>query len=291
MSRYKEWEELTISDNFLFQKVMQNKSLCKHLIEKLIDIKVKDITYPAGEKIIDNDLLGKSVRLDLYVKTENGTIIDIEMQTSDGVDGWLAKRARYYQAMIDLDTLSKGQDYVDLKRSYVIFICTFDPFGLNRKIYTFTNRCHETKLELGDEATKIFLSTAGTVGKTPTDINNFLAYIGGKPAKGKFTKDVATEAERLKRHEETRLEYMTLLMELKRQRREGYADGEKVGLERGLEQGKKEGHEQGAKENLRNIVVNMLRRNLSLREISELCNTTADNIRAIAKQHGLTVNA
>ena len=28
MSRIKEWEELTIQDNFLFQKVMQNKRLC-----------------------------------------------------------------------------------------------------------------------------------------------------------------------------------------------------------------------------------------------------------------------
>ena len=41
MGRIKEWEELTICDNFLFQKVMQNPRLCKRLIEKLLRIKIK----------------------------------------------------------------------------------------------------------------------------------------------------------------------------------------------------------------------------------------------------------
>ena len=35
MGRLKQWEELTIQDNFLFQKVMQNRRICKHLIEKI----------------------------------------------------------------------------------------------------------------------------------------------------------------------------------------------------------------------------------------------------------------
>ena len=33
MGRFKQWEELTIQDNFLFQKVMQNQRICKYLIE------------------------------------------------------------------------------------------------------------------------------------------------------------------------------------------------------------------------------------------------------------------
>ena len=52
MGRIKEWEELTISDNFLFQKVMQNPRLCKRLIEKLLGIKVKNLNYPTAEKVI-----------------------------------------------------------------------------------------------------------------------------------------------------------------------------------------------------------------------------------------------
>ena len=143
MGRIKEWEELTICDNFLFQKVMQNKRICKRLIEKLLGIKVKNITYPESEKSIDVSATQKSVRLDLYVETDEGVILDIEMQTTDSADSELPKRTRYYQSMIDLDVLSKGKDYEELKQSYVIFICTFDPFGHGRKQYTFSYRCQE----------------------------------------------------------------------------------------------------------------------------------------------------
>ena len=73
MGRIKEWEELTISDNFLFQKVMQNPRLCKRLIEKLLGIKVKDLTYPVAEKTIETSPVQKSIRLDIYVETEDDT--------------------------------------------------------------------------------------------------------------------------------------------------------------------------------------------------------------------------
>ena len=227
MARIKEWEELTIRDNFLFQKVMQNKRLCMWLITKLLDIKVKDIIYPEAEKTVEASPTQKGIRLDVYVVTEDGTIIDIEIQTADKSLGWLPKRTRYYQAMIDLNVLGKGKDYIELKKSFVIFICTFDPFpGNNRKIYTFTNLCHEQDgLELGDETVKIFLNTKGTIGEVDEDIDKFLAYVDGKTAEGEFTQDIAAEVERLKQHNETRVEYMTLMMELKEQRREGYDEG------------------------------------------------------------------
>ena len=35
----------------------------------------------------------------------------------------------YCQGMIDLNILEKGEDYRNLKKSYVIFICTFDQYG------------------------------------------------------------------------------------------------------------------------------------------------------------------
>ena len=240
MARIKEWEELTIRDNFLFQKVMQNKRLCIWLITKLLGIKVKDIIYPEAEKTMEASPTQKGIRLDVYVVTEDGTIIDIEMQTADKSLGWLPKRPRYYQAMIDLNVPGKGKDYIELKKSFVIFICTFDPFPESgRKIYTFTNLCHEQDgLELGDETVKIFLNTKGTTGEVDEDIESFLAYVDGKAAEGKFTQDIAAEVERLKQHNETRVEYMTLMMELKEQRREGFDEGVIYGENKGRNEGR-----------------------------------------------------
>ena len=235
MGRIKEWEELTICDNFLFQKVMQNPRLCKRLIEKLLHINVKNITYPDAEKTLEISPTQKGIRLDLYVETDTGVLLDIEMQAASKSIDWLPKRTRYYQAMIDLNVLGKGKDYIELKKSFVIFICTFDPFpGNNRKMYTFTNLCHEQDgLELGDETVKIFLNTKGTVGEIDDDIDKFLAYVDGKAAEGEFTLDIAAEVERLKQHNETKVEYMTLMMELKEQRREGYDEGRTDGRNEG----------------------------------------------------------
>lgn len=58
----------------------------------------------------------------------------------------------YYQGMIDLNILEKGDNYKNLKRSFVIFVCTFDLFGEGRHIYTFENRCIQNlELSLGDD--------------------------------------------------------------------------------------------------------------------------------------------
>lgn len=42
----------------------------------------------------------------------------------------LSLRMRYYGGMIDLNISNKCQDYSELKKSYVIFICKEDPYGL-----------------------------------------------------------------------------------------------------------------------------------------------------------------
>ena len=58
-----------------------------------------------------------------------------------------------------MDLIEKGADYSKLKKSFVIFICTFDLFGKNGYIYTFENRCVEyPDLRLG----QLLLITCGT---------------------------------------------------------------------------------------------------------------------------------
>ena len=101
------------------------------------------------------------------------------MQTTHKKD--LPKRMRYYQGMIDLNILNKGESYCNLKKSYVIFICTFDPFGEGRHIYTFCNTCQEnTSLTLNDDAVKIVLNTKGTIDDVSPEMKRILDYIEGK---------------------------------------------------------------------------------------------------------------
>ena len=104
----KPYDELTIQDNFIFQKVMRNKHICKQTIERLLDIDIKDISYPEEEKSINVRLDSKSIRLDVYVNDDKGTVFNIEMQTTKDMDE-LVKRARYYQGLIDIDNIEKGK--------------------------------------------------------------------------------------------------------------------------------------------------------------------------------------
>ena len=89
----KPYDELTIQDNFLFQKIMRNKRICKLTLERLLDIDIKDISYPEEEKTIDIRLDSKSIRLDVYVYDDKGTVFNIEMQTSKDMNE-LVKRTR-----------------------------------------------------------------------------------------------------------------------------------------------------------------------------------------------------
>lgn len=79
----KKWENIGLSNDFLFGKVMSNPRLCKKLLELIIpDMKIEKIEYPELQKSIREDSDSRSVRLDVYVKDDKETIYNIEMQTT-----------------------------------------------------------------------------------------------------------------------------------------------------------------------------------------------------------------
>ena len=137
--KQKKWEELSISNDFLFGKVMQNPELCKELLQRILpDLKIDRMEYPQLQKSIHVDIDAHSVRLDVYVKDDKETVYDIEMQVSNTKE--LPKRSRYYQGMIDLQLVDAGQHYKKLNKSYIIFICPFDLYGKGRHIYRSEER-------------------------------------------------------------------------------------------------------------------------------------------------------
>ena len=100
-------------------------------------------------------------------------------------------------------------------------------------MYTFRNLCIENKeLELEDKTTKIFLNSKGKTETLDTDIAAFLKYVNGKAAEGTFTKEIDQEVIRVKRHDETRREYMTYERELKQWKRKCLAEGLAKGEEK-----------------------------------------------------------
>uniref|UniRef100_N2BFM6 Transposase (putative) YhgA-like domain-containing protein n=1 Tax=Eubacterium plexicaudatum ASF492 TaxID=1235802 RepID=N2BFM6_9FIRM len=224
------WEELSISNDFLFGKVMQNPELCKELLQRILpDLNIERIEYPQLQKSINMDMDARSVRLDVYVKDEKEVVYDIEMQVSHTKE--LPKRSRYYQSMIDLQLIDKGQLYDELKRSYVIFICTFDLYGKRRHIYTFENICKEDgSISMGDETVKIFLNAKGTLDDVSDELKAFLDYVAGKRPKDAYVQRLEEAVKEAKKNRDWRHEYMTLLM----RDQENVKIGEKRGEEKML---------------------------------------------------------
>ena len=163
-----------------------------------------------------------------YNKALHNTHYNLEMQVNNPInkltnESLLPKRTRYYQAMLDVDMLQKGQDFDELPPSFIIFVCPFDCFNAGQRIYTFKKRCLENPaLELPDEATVIFLNTTGSKGTVPKELQSLYDYINTKLANSDFTRNIADTIVEIKNDKKVRQDFMTYEMRMK----DIFAEGE-----------------------------------------------------------------
>ncbi|MGI5097057.1 Rpn family recombination-promoting nuclease/putative transposase [Treponema socranskii] len=236
---HKSVEELTFTDDFMFGTVMKNKTICKGVIERLLHIKVGKIEYPSLQKTIAPFYESKGIRLDVYV-SEPKRIFDIEIQTS--IPPSLPKRTRYYQSLMDVDNLLRGQSYAELKESYVIFICTQDPFGKGLPVYTFRNVCSEDDgIFLDDKSVKVFYNVGAYGKEDELELSALLEYLCERRATSGFTQHIDALVEKAKRNEKFRSVYMSLNIREDDLR----MAGEKIGFERGVAAGIRRGRRDG----------------------------------------------
>ncbi len=209
--RCKMAERIPITDDFLFGAIMRKKQYCIPLLEMILNIKIRDIEYVNEQQTISAEVPGsKSIRLDVYVEDDQNTVYDIEIQTTWKVN--LPKRTRMYQSMIDIRAMEKGQDYTKLKKSYVIFICVYDPFQSGRYFYSFSKRCNEEPdIVLEDDATIILLNTKGTNGFISPELKELLEYFDGGAPQNDYTKALDEQVEMYNADEKWRMERMTLM--------------------------------------------------------------------------------
>ena len=142
----------------------------------------------------------------------------------------LPLRIRYYQGMIDQEILSSGIDYIFLKETYIIFICTYDPFGKGKYVYHFHMTCDEDEeIQLRDKMNWIFYNTTADLTEVPEGIREFLSYVEHDNADDEFTKLLDKEVKNARLNEEWRSEYLKTYVNDMDMRREGYLEGEEHG--------------------------------------------------------------
>lgn len=247
----KSFQELDLSNSFLFAAAMENPDICRIVLEIILGFKVPHVKAHAEHSILINPDF-RSVRLDVYASDEMQVHYNVEAQNEK--DGNLAKRSRYYQAEMDVSSLKPGDDFSDLRPGYVIFICTFDPFGKGLYRYTFTETCQETDMPLGDETKKIFLNTKGTNdADVPEELVHFLKYMESSTDEtvagnhDATLQDLHEKVRKLKEWRELEVRYMTFEEMLKRREKKGKAEG--------IVEGKAEGKAEGIVELLEELGV------------------------------------
>lgn len=234
-SYFKPWEELKFTDDYMFCKIMKDEGICKAVVETILNIKIKQIEYIVDQEELRVSPEAKYVKLDIRLEDED-KIINVELQNMNHQG--LAKRARYYQSVSDVEATQKGTFYKDLKDSYVIFICNFDPFVKGLPYYEFENIClaYNPAIRLEDGTKKVFLNvTAKDLSKLDFNLQSLYHYIRDEKVESNLTNTIAQKLSLTKAEIEERKEYMTYTLKLMDYKELGYKEGIEKGMEKGIE--------------------------------------------------------
>ena len=168
----------------------------------------------------------------------------LEMQTVVRADEGL--RMRYYQSIIDVENLGRGESYRRMKESYIIFICLADPFGDGKPVYSFVTREEDGDRILNDRIHKVIYNASDFAKAENPVVRSFLKFLKNRSASDAITRRIQAEVEVCKSHQKWRAEYMLWDDQVREWKEEA--------REAGLSEGRKEGANSKAVETARNLL-------------------------------------
>ncbi len=239
-------EELNLLDDFLFGSVVSYPGIGEQFARILLRIifhrEFGKLTVISQKNYYGIDTDKHGARLDVYLEEqelpqdsfENVTVYDVEpeQKNSEKVVTSLPRRVRFYHARIDAGSLESGTDYHTLKNVVIIMITPYDPFGLNRMVYTIQNGCvEEPQMPYDDGAKTLFLYTRGAAGNPPEELRQLLLYFEDTReanASNKDLREIQSMVETVKRDKEVSVGYMKIF------------EMEEMLLDQGRQEGRKE---------------------------------------------------
>ena len=276
-----QFQNLSITDDYVFCSVMtSSEELCREMAERILGRKIENIVKLDKQKSIRTTPDGKGVRFDVYFEDDQDTVYDIEMQNANKRN--LPRRARYYQGMIDMEQMEKGMQYEEIKNSYVIFICMFDPFGRGLQEYVVRNMCeNDTETPYEDGTRKIFLNPYGTREDADAELQALFQYLDKRIPTDGFTARLEDRVRKLTRDADWRRQYMTLYERDQRNIAKGREEGRLEGLETGREEGRIQ--------QMSNTITQALKRGKVLSEIADFLGMTEEDIRKFCSENEITI--
>lgn len=95
MKKRKNFQDLDLSNAFLFAVAMEDPELCRAVLERILDIPIIKV-IPQTEKTIAANPETRSVRLDVFANDAENRMFNVEMQTAN--QGNLPLRSRFHMA-------------------------------------------------------------------------------------------------------------------------------------------------------------------------------------------------
>ena len=225
-------EYFDFTNDLIFRWVMEHEENCLAILRailpelKITAVKRRENEHPVNYLAFDDE---RGVRFDAIIEDDQERFYDVEMQVAN--QPGLGKRVRYYQAQIDQETLKKGEDYDDLRESYVIFFCAFDPCGQDRRLYQFHYyEDDDRQLRLPTNSHLILINALGTKGQITPALAAVLDVMNRRrDNQNPLAVSLVKEIDGYNRDKKRRRALMNLKMRLKDERRLGLSEGRAEG--------------------------------------------------------------
>jgi len=221
MDAEKKWREADFTNRFMFAKIVKDHPDAARDIANLFTegLKFGDFVYHNAEQILNFSETMKNTVLDFYGVDPVRNVLVQEMENHPGK--YLSFRIRCYQADSIHGMLKRGENYEEAGWNVIIFICTQDPFGLDRKINRYEKRIRDTDYLINDKTEEIVIYTKGTKGEVTLEQQAFLDYLNKKEVSGELAEKIDRYVKEAKSDETWKEQFMTLEEYYNEARREG----------------------------------------------------------------------
>ena len=195
-------DDFTLFDDDLMAMVFDdNKDATEFLLKIILkrnDIIIINVT---GQRELKNPIVsGRNIRLDILAKDTLGKYYNVEVQKNP--EGAHIRRARFNSSMMDARMLKEGQEFKELRDSYMVFFTQTDLFGHDIPIYTI-NRHFEEIDDPFDDGSHIIYVNGSYKGTDP--IGKLIHDFGCKKSADMYSSELAKGVKHFKEEDGRKL--------------------------------------------------------------------------------------
>ena len=130
--------QITLTNDYAFKRLLgseENKPLLQDLLECILDLSPEDVSELElmDKELTKEELSDKTGILDVKLRLKNGSVIDIEIQSSWNVS--FVKRTLFYWAKMYTSDFKAGESYDSLHKCIAINIIA-ETFPLNSTVHS-----------------------------------------------------------------------------------------------------------------------------------------------------------